>query len=408
VFEPLRNRSFRLLFLARTLDSLGDAVVPAALALAVLRATGSTSALAVVLGCAMVPRLLLLPLGGVIADRFHPRRVAIITDVVRGAAQLLVGLELLAASPTLWHIAAASAIGGAASAFAMPTASPLVAGTIDGPLRQQANSLMASAGSAIRIMGPALAGVLIFTVGPGWAFVLDAATFAASALLLGAIRVAPVAVQHSTLRRDLVEGWREVRARGWYWTSLIAHAVWNGTAAVLFTLGPAVAVQRLGGEWVWVAMLEAAAVGYLIGSVLAGKLAPARPVLVANLGLATYALPLVLLAAAAPAPLVIASYGVAMAALGFLNPLWETVVQAEVPASVLARVSSYDWLVSLAAMPLGYALAPIAARTWSQSTPLYTSAALVFVACVATIVVPAVRRITLRQPAKYVPAMEAA
>ena len=75
--HPLRNHSFRLLFLGRTLSALGDAVVPAALALAVLRATGSTGALAVVLAAAMVPRLVLLPLGGVVADRFDARRVAL-------------------------------------------------------------------------------------------------------------------------------------------------------------------------------------------------------------------------------------------------------------------------------------------------------------------------------------------
>lgn len=399
MLEPLLHRSFRLLFIARTLDLLGDAVVPAALALAVLRATGSTSALALVLGCALVPRLALLPLGGVIADRLSPRRVAVVSDAVRGATQLLVGLQLLGDAPTLWHIAAASAVGGAASAFAMPTASPLVAGTVDTAVRQQANSLMAAAGSALRLAGPALAGVLIFTVGPGWAFIFDAATFAASGLLLLTIRITPVPVQRSTLRRDLVEGWREVRSRDWYWTSLIAHATWNGAAAVLFTLGPAVAVQRLGGEWVWVTMLEASAIGYLIGSLIAGRYFPARPVLIANLGLASYALPLALLAAAAPAPIVIASYCMAMAALGFLNPVWETVVQAEVPAAVLARVSSYDWLVSLAAMPIGYALAPVAARAWSQPTPLYVSAGLVFIACAATALVPAVRNLGQVRPA---------
>jgi MFS family permease len=93
--HPLRLRTFRLLFVGRTLSALGDAVVPAALAIAISRATGSASALAIVLACAMLPRLLLLPVGGVIGDRFDARKVALATDLVRCAAQLFVGRELI-------------------------------------------------------------------------------------------------------------------------------------------------------------------------------------------------------------------------------------------------------------------------------------------------------------------------
>ncbi|SBT41493.1 MFS transporter [Micromonospora auratinigra] len=403
--HPLRLPAFRLLFLGRTVSALGDAVVPTALALAVLRATGSTTALAVVLGCAMVPRLLLLPLGGVLADRFDARRVALGTDLVRCAAQLVVGLELLGGTPSLAHLALASAVGGAASGFAIPTASPLVAGTVPGEGRQRANALVGVSANASRLAGPALAGLLIFSLGPGWAFVLDAASFAVSAALLAVIRVRHVPVAHRSLRADLVLGWHQVRSRDWYWSSLLAHAVWNGAAAVLLTLGPLVAVDRLGGEGVWVLLQQAGAVGLLAGSLLAGRVRPARPVLVGNLALATYAAPLLLLAAAAPAAATVVAYCLALTALGFLNPVWETVVQAQFPPEVLARVTSYDWLMSLAAMPIGYALAPAAAGTWGASTPLVAAGALVLLACAGTAAVPGVRR--LRWPAPAPAAAEA-
>ncbi|WP_422741696.1 MFS transporter [Micromonospora sp. WMMD754] len=391
--HPLRLRAFRLLFLGRTVSALGDAVVPTALALAVLRATGSTAALALVLGCAMVPRLLLLPLGGVVADRFAARRVALATDLIRGAAQLVVGVELLGGAPTLAHLAVASAVGGIASAFAMPTASPLVAGVVGAEGRQRANALLGATTNASRLAGPALAGLLVWTAGPGWAFVIDAASFGVSAVLLAAIQVRHVPVEHRSLRADLVLGWREVRARDWYWSSLVAHAVWNGAAAVLLTVGPAVAVTRLGGEGVWVLLQQAGAVGLLVGSLLATRARPRRPVLVGNLALATYAAPLLLLAVAAPAALTVAAYCLALSALGFLNPVWETVVQARFPTQVLARVTSYDWLMSLGAMPLGYALAPLAASTWGASTPLAVAGVLVLLACAGTAAVPGVRRV---------------
>ncbi|MER7892726.1 MFS transporter [Micromonospora sp. NPDC094482] len=398
--HPLRLRTFRLLFLGRAVSAVGDAVVPAALVLAVLRATGSTAAIALVLGAAMVPRLLLLPLGGVLADRFDARRVAILADLTRCATQLVVGIELLGGDPSLTSITVAAAVGGAAAAFALPTASPLVAGTVDPAQRQQANALLGTTANASRLAGPALAGALIWTAGPGWAFVLDAGSFALSAALLAVIRVrhVPQSARRS-LTADLVHGWHEVRARSWFWSSLLAHGVWNGAAAVLITLGPAVAVDRLGGEGVWLLMLQAGAVGMLAGSMLAGRLRPRRPVLLANLGLAGYAAPLVLLAVAAPAPAVVVAYGIALAALGYLNPVWETVVQSQFPPRVLARVTSYDWLVSLGATPVGYALAPLAARAWGEPAPLAAAGVLVLMACAGTALVPGVRRLAWPAPA---------
>lgn len=390
--HPLRTRSFRLLFTGRALSLLGDAAIPAALALAVLEATGSTSALALVLGCAMVPRLLLLPLGGVVGDRFDARTVALVTDLVRCATQLLVGLQLLGGAPSLAVLAVAEALGGAAGAFAMPTGSPLVKGTVAPEALHRANAAMSVAKSASRLGGPALAGTLVLTVGPGWAFVLDAATFAVSALLLTAVRVERVPIPRRSLRADLAEGWQEVRSRDWYWTSLIGHSAWNGAAAVLMTLGPAVAVQRLGGGGTWVVLLQVGAVGFLLGALLADRARPRRPVLTANLGLATYALPLILLAVAAPAPLTIAAYGLAQAGLGFLSPVWDTAVQRAIPDHALARVTSYDWLLSLAAMPLGYALAPLAAAAWGPEVPLLAAAVVVGGCCLGTALVPGVRR----------------
>ncbi|SPT60509.1 H+ Antiporter protein [Actinomadura madurae] len=140
------------------------------------------------------------------------------------------------------------------------------------------------------------------------------------------------------------------------------------------------------------------AVGLVVGALLAARVRPRRPVLVTNAGLATLALPLALLAATAPAPPVIGACGLALTGLGVLNPTWETVVQMSIPPQALARVTSYDWLLSLAAAPLGYALAPWAASNWNASAPLWTAAVLVAASCLATAAVPGVRRLTMPEP----------
>jgi hypothetical protein len=96
-----------------------------------------------------------------------------------------------------------------------------------------------------------------------------------------------------------------------------------------------------------------------------------------------------------PAPLLVISYGIALTALGFLNPLWDTTVQQAVPPAVLARVMAYDWVVSLAAQPLGFALAPAAAAAWSPIVPLLFAAVLVAVSCLGTALVPGVRNLRI-------------
>jgi MFS family permease len=396
--HPLRLRNFRLLFVGRVVDELGDSVTPAALTLAIVQATGSAGALAVVLASTMLPRLALLPLGGVVVDRLQPRRVALVADAVRGAVQLFIGLELLAGHIQLAHIAAAGALGGAASAFSLPATTPLVAGTVEGEARQQANSLMGIAASATRLTGPALAGLLIFTAGAGWAFVLDAATFAFSAGTLMLVHVRHVEVPRQSMRRDLAAGWAQVRMRTWYWTSLIGHATWNFAAGVLMTLGPVIAVEQLGGRGVWLAALQASAIGYLIGSIFAGRTRVSRAIMVGNLALVTYAAPLLLFAFAAPAWTVVGAYGIALGCLGFMNPVWETVVQQQIPEHVLARVTAYDWLVSLGAMPLGYALGPLIASAVGPTWPLAGAAILVVATMSMPALVPDVRNLRLLRP----------
>jgi predicted MFS family arabinose efflux permease len=396
VAHPLRDRNFRLLFTGRVVDQLGDGVSPAALTLAIIIATRSSAGLAVVLVCALVPKVTLLPIGGVVVDRLGPRRVAMAAAVVSAAAQLSIGLLLLAGHIDFPLIAIASAIKGTASAFDTPATLPLVAGTTDGDGRQAGNALMGIAASATNLAGPALAGVLIFTAGAGWAFVLDAATFVFSAGTLALIRVRPVHAPRRSLRADLAAGWVEVRARTWYWTTLIGHATWNFAAGMLATTGPLIAVTELGGKTVWLAALQASAVGYLTGAFIAGRTKVSRAILVGNIALMSYAVPLVLFAFAAPAWAVVAGYGLAMGCLGFLNPVWETAVQQEVPPEVLARVSAYDWLVSLGAMPLGYALGPVLAREFGYAVPLTAAAVLVLIALAIPVSLPAVRDLRLR------------
>ena len=136
-----------------------------------------------------------------------------------------------------------------------------------------------------------------------------------------------------------------------------------------------------------------------IGGVVVDRLRPRRVAMTAAVvsGFAQLSIGLLLLAA--PAWAVVVAYGLAMACLGFLNPVWETAVQQEVPAEALARASAYDWLVSLGAMPLGYALGPILSREFGYTWPPAGAAVLVLITLSIPVSLPDVRNFRLRHAA---------
>lgn len=398
--KPRRRRrttaaSHRLLVTARTLSALGDFMVPAAMAVAITGKSGSAADIGGVLACALVPRLVLLPISGVLADRLDPRRVAIGADLVRIVTQSVIGLDFLGSGFDLKVIAVAQFVAGAAAACSLPTTWPLVVAAVAQDDRRKVNARLSAARSAAMLLGPGLAGTVMLTVGPALVFLLDAAAFACSAALLALVRVHRVPAAASTFWFDLLEGWTEIRSRVWYWASLVVHASWNLASGVLLTLGPPIAMRELGGNAVWIATLQTGGVGMLVGSVLSSRARLRRPVLAGNLGLAGYCVPLLLFAARAPAPLVIGAYGLALGLLGFFNPLWDSTVQALLPRHVLARVTAYDLLLSLAAQPLGLVLGPALAARTGTAVPLLGSAAVLAGAVVVTAALPQVRLLTL-------------
>jgi MFS family permease len=225
MFLALADRRFRLLWSGQTLSALGDAITPVALALAVIQTTGSATDLGLVLGSAAVPRLLLVLVGGVWADRLPRHRVMLCADIVNLLVQVTIGLELLGGSARIGHLAALGALSGAASAFFMPAADGLIPATVDESRLQQANALTQFSRQTGRVLGPMIATTLVVTAGAGWAFLLDAATFAVSVVTLALLRVRHEPAARAGFWSELAGGWSEMRRHRWYWTNLVVHAV---------------------------------------------------------------------------------------------------------------------------------------------------------------------------------------
>jgi MFS family permease len=370
--EVLRGRDFRLVFGAASVSLVGDGVLPVALAFAVLDLTGSATDLGLVLAARTLALVASLLVGGVVADRVGRRRVMIASDLVRLAAQAAIGALLLGGDATVVEIAVSQLVLGAGSGFFNPASSGLIP-AVAGDRLQQANALRGIATAAGNIVGPAIAGVLVVAAGPGWALLIDAASYAASAVLLARLHsiegVRPPRTER--FRSDLRDGFAEVRTRTWLWSTILAFSVVTMFALAFPVLGALTAKLHLGGAGAWAAILVARAVGSLIAGTTLLRLRPQRPLLVATLAGMVTALPTILLAI--PAPLAVIALAAFISGIGPMafNTLWETTLQQHIPPPARSRVSAYDWLGSAALAPLGYALIGPLASGIGVSAALY-------------------------------------
>lgn len=364
-FGPLRERPFRLLWLARTGSSVGDSLIPVALAFAVLNHAldggvgGGPVGYGVVLACWTVGRASVTLAGGVWADRLSRRLVMISADLARLGTQSLTAALLLGGVARVWQLAVLQLVAGAAGGFFGPASTAIVPQTVSAPLLQQANSLLTISRSGTQIFGPAIAGAIVVTAGPGWCFGIDASSFLFSACFVAAMRVTPY-VREAPQRfwRDLADGWREVRLHRWLTAGFLGFALGNVGIGFYLVLGPIVAKSDLAfHQLAWGLILGSGSVGGVLGGLVAYRVRPTHPVATAfAIWMLGAALPFALVQ---PLPLVLVMLAAAVVFASILvgNVLWETAMQQEVRPDRLARVASIDMLLSLCLMPVGSLIA---------------------------------------------------
>ena len=399
-FGPLAERDFRLLFLGRTISLFGSAFAPIALAFAVVVLTGSPSDLGLVLGAYMLAHLVFLLAGGVWADRLPRNLVMVTSDLLSGAAQIAAAALLLTGVAEVWHLIVLGAIRGGASAFFMPASTGLVPQVVSVGRLQQANALLSLSRNSTRIAGVALAGILVATIGPGWALMLDGMTYAFGALFIGMLKTPKIKpAEDREFWRELAEGWSEFRSRSWLCVTIVQFALINAYAIGAFlVLGPFVAEQHLGGAAAWGFILAAEAAGMILAGIVALRFRPERPLLVATLAVLTMAPLLALLGLAAPLALIIPAALVAGIGLELYGVFWDTTLQQHIPDEKLSRVSSYDVLGSFALIPVGVAVMGPISEAIGVADTLLGAALVVVCATIAVISVSDVRNLRRLDP----------
>lgn len=284
ILRPLGIRDFKLLWLGMSVSMLGDGVFWVALAWQVYRLSDAPTALSIVGIAWTLPMVFFLLGAGLVTDRIERRRVMIFADVVRGCAVGAMGVLSVTGSIELWHLIVLSGVFGVGDAFFGPAFGAIVPDIVPPNLIVEANSLDQFVRPLSLIMlGPAVGGLTIDAFGVGQAFLLDAATFAFSGVMLLRISARPLqkkdSITFAGARAELKEGYDYARSQPWLWATLLAAGL-----TLLAVIGPLEVVlphlvkYQLGGDAGDLGLIYAlGGVGAIIGAlVLAQRGLPQR------------------------------------------------------------------------------------------------------------------------------------
>jgi DHA3 family tetracycline resistance protein-like MFS transporter len=400
ILRPLAARDFRLLVIAAVVSLLGDGFFYVALAWQVYAISNLPTALSLVGLAWTLPQVLFVLLGGTFSDRYDRRRLMIGADLLRALAIGLMGVLSVLGAIELWHLAALIALVGLGDAFFNPASTAIVPDLVAEDQLPAANALAGMYRPLMfRLLGPAIAGLVVASLGPGPAFVVDALSFVASAAAVAAIRRRPVAHRTDGIGvrqtfREVGEGLAFVRANPWCWATLVSAMlsllVFLGPVEVLV---PFLVKNRLGlGADSLGAIFAAGGVGSILMAIVIGQVGlPRRRITV-------------MYAAWSSGVALMAVYGVMTdlwqallaslalhAAFQIGQVIWITLLQQLVPRDLLGRVSSLDWLMSTGLVPISYALTGPASELFGPERTM-VGAALIGAALMSALVfVPGVR-----------------
>ena len=362
-FSPLSSANFRYFFIGQVVNRVGSSMAGVALAFAVLDISDSASALGLVVASSSIPMVVFMLLGGAIADRLPRALVLRGCNLLQGILQGTVALLVLTGAAQIWHLVVLEALAGILFSIRYPAFLGMVPILLPPEERKAAFVLISQATSAVSIVGPAVSGLIVATIGPGVALAVDASTYLVAAGLLALVKLPPgdrTQAQKSVIG-DFVAGWAFARKLGWVIpgasAALVFNALWSGAVGVL---GPVIADNTIGSDGWGIATacqaLGAFGVGFALTHVTIRV--PLRTIMIAFAG---WCLPMLVLGTYVELWLLCLAFVVAGVCLGLLDLSWNLVVQEKVPEHMLSRIMAIDGFFSFVANPIGQlAVGPVA------------------------------------------------
>ncbi|MFJ1650802.1 MFS transporter [Streptomyces sp. NPDC088337] len=394
VRTPLRLAAFRRYVLANLISATGSAMAPLALAYSVIEQGGGAGSLGLVLATNTVPTIVFLLAGGVFADRLSRSRILFLGNLLAAGAQGALAVTVATGHATTASIAACGFVSGTAASFTVPATQGAVAQIVPAEHLQQANALLRLPSNAVKVLGPVAGGLIVAASGAAWALAWDSFTFAAAAVLLLGLRLDAPLTRAAGVLVDLRAGWSGFWSRTWLWTYTAAGTVLVAAWLAGFQLlGPLVAAQRYAGARDWGLIQAAFASGLLAGTLVCLRWKPYRLLTVAVAAGGALALPLTAMACGSPLLLVLSSASLAGIGLDIAIVAWTTAFQQHVPQTEQGRMSAFNGIGERLAIPLGYLITALAARSWDTQGVLLACGGLIAAATLLNLCVPDVYRV---------------
>jgi predicted MFS family arabinose efflux permease len=393
--RTLRHRDYALLWSGQTVSVLGDGLYTIAIALQALRISDHATTLAYVEAARVAPNALLLILAGAVVDRLPRRLVILGANVLRGGAVAAIAALVVAHALNVTELVVLSAAVGVGDAFFYPAYRAIMPELLPPELLTQGNAFnSASQTVGLSFAGPAIGGVLVALGGTAAAFAVDAGTFVVASLGLVVMSrlPAPAPSGHSVVA-DARQGVRWTIRQRWLWFGILATGIANfaGFSPMAVTIPLLVRDVLHQGPAAYGATFGAAGAGGLVAAAVAGRLgSPRRRMSMIWAAWGAASLALVGIGVAPDVFVVAASGAVTYFGLVYGNLLWGALMQVAVPADMLGRATSVDWLFSVCLSPLGLLFAGALASSVGVRETVLLGAGLSAMSCLV-VFMPGVR-----------------
>ncbi|PFZ32698.1 MFS transporter [Bacillus wiedmannii] len=399
---PVRvSRHFKFLWIGQLLSTLGSSITMVILPVVVYSLTGSTVVMGMTMAMYMLPNILALPFAGLVVDRIDRVKLMLFTDIIRCILMLLLASLILMDLLTITILYVFVAFYGLMEGIFQPAYSAVRAKVFVPEIRNAANALTQMSNQGIRLIGPALGGLIVSVASAGIGFGLDAVTYLLSffcLLFLSEIKfkkVKPIEKRKVDYKQEFMEGILVLKSHPWLWITILVFSFVNICyAGIIVVLIPWLFnVHHHFEAYVYGLGMASSGVGAVIAALIfGGKERWRKRGLLAYGGVLISGCALLIMPFITWAPALIGLMAIEGFGMMVFGLIWETSLQELVPEEAFGRVASLDMLGSFALLPLGYVVVGWLATVIGGEITIITLAILVLVTIGIALCVTSIRR----------------
>ncbi|MED1409828.1 MULTISPECIES: MFS transporter [Bacillus] len=392
---------FKFLWVGQLISTLGSSITMVILPVVVYSLTGSTVVMGMTMAMYMLPNILALPFAGLVVDRIDRVKLMLFTDIIRCIVMLLLATLIFMNLLTITLLYVLVALYGLMEGIFQPAYSAVRARVFVPEIRNAANALTQMSNQGIRLIGPALGGLIVSVTSAGIGFGLDAVTYLLSFLCLLFLKeikfnkVQKLEKNKVNYKKDFMEGFLVLKSHPWLWITILVFSFVNICyAGIIVVLIPWLFnVHHHFEAYVYGLAMASSGGGAVIAALIfGGKQQWHKRGLLAYGGVLISGLALLIMPFITWAPALIALMAIEGFGMMIFGLIWETSLQELVPEEAFGRVASLDMLGSFALLPLGYVVVGWLATVIGGEVTIITLAILVIITIGMALSVPSIRR----------------